>query len=261
MRGLWVATAVWTVLLCAAGARAQGEPTEAELQEARALFVAGQAAVESGRWADAVERFSRAYELSGVPTALYNVAYALRSLGRHRESRDAFRRLMAEHPDLDDATRSEAERSLAEVEARVAVVSVQGLDEGTRYTVRFDGRRIEDDGSRPLRIDADPGEHTLTIRSPETEPFVWEGTLGDGEAMTVEAELTPVSIGGGGGVGAGAGAGSGGTGPTDDGGSFLSSPWLWIAVGVVLLAAGAGVAYLLYQDAQLDPNSDRVYEL
>ncbi len=246
------------VLLLAASAEAQrAEPTDAELQEARALFVAGEAAIESGRWADAVERFSRAYELSGVPVALYNVAYSLRSLGRHRESRDTFRRLLRDHPDLDPDLGAESERYLREEEARVAVLSVAGLDAETRYDVRLDVRPIEDDGARPLRIDADPGGHTLTIRSPATEPYIWEGTLAEGQELTVEAELVPARIGGG---EVGGGGGGGPVTPPDEGG-LLSSPWFWIAVGVVVLGAGAGVGYLLYQDAQLDPQSRRVYEL
>ena len=34
-----------------------------ETEEARALFVAGSAAVEGGRWSDAVDSFERAYAL------------------------------------------------------------------------------------------------------------------------------------------------------------------------------------------------------
>jgi len=231
-------------------------PSEAEVEEARALFMAGEAAVDSGRWADAVESFSRAYELSGVAAALYNVAYALRSLGRHVESRDAFRRLFSQHPDMAPELRQEAERYLEEEEARIAVVELSGLDADTRYTVRLDGARRADSGDRPLRLEADPGTHTVMVRTPETEPFVWEGELADGARRDIEVELAPIGSEGGGG-----GSGGAGSGTVDGGGGLTSSPWFWLAVGVVVVGAGAGAAYLLHDGAQLDPMSNRVYEL
>src|SRR5690348_4287673 len=75
------------------------EPSQAQIDQARGLFVRGTSFVENGQWADAISTFSQAYELSGVPPALYNVAFALRALGRHVESRDAFEALLERHRD------------------------------------------------------------------------------------------------------------------------------------------------------------------
>jgi hypothetical protein len=91
------------------------EPTQTQFVEARDLFVRGTSFVENGQWADAITTFSQAYELSGVPPALYNVAFALRALGRHVESRDAFEALLERHrDDLDPEMRTLSERYVEE---------------------------------------------------------------------------------------------------------------------------------------------------
>jgi len=250
--------AVALPLLAASAAQAQGhEPSDAALAEARALFMAGQAAVDAGRWADAVTNFSRAYELSRVPAALYNLGFALRALGRHREARDAFTRLLERHARMDRQLRQDSRAYRDEEAGRVAVIQLTGLDPDSHYDIRFDGARFEDGGDRPFRLESDAGSHTLTARAPGIRPFVWEGVLSDGQRLTIEVALVP--------EGGATPSGPIGPGPTpppnDSGGGLLSSPWFWLGVGVVVLGAGAGLGYFFYQDAQLDPQSDRVYEL
>jgi tetratricopeptide (TPR) repeat protein len=229
-----------------------------EVAEARALFQAGEAAVEAGRWADAVDSFRRAYELSNVPAALFNLGYALRALGRHREARDAFAELLREHPRFDRELREEARRYEAEAEARIAMVQLQGLAADIRHVLRFDGRPIADDGARPISLEADPGAHTLTVRLEGRTPFVWEGDLGPGQRLAIDVELPMLT----------SASGERWTGgepeaPVDeDDGSVIESPWFWILLSVGLLGAGAGITgYLLWDAAQIDPESNRVYTL
>lgn len=238
-------------VICPAGAVAQAEaPTSAELAEARALFLAGEAAAQSGRWTDAIERFGRSYELSEVPAALYNFAYALRSVGRSREARDAFARFLASHPEADAELRDRAGRYRAEEEARIATLVVTELGDGS-YRVVLDGGRLADSGERPLEVPSDPGSHTLTIRGDGNAPFVWEGVLAAGERRWVAyaPEL------------GGAGARVADEGESD-GLSVLESPWFWIGSLVALAAIGGGVGYyLVWSAGQVDPGSDRVLEL
>jgi tetratricopeptide (TPR) repeat protein len=245
---IWIA-ATAAVLLGSSALVASEQRREADLEEARARFVAGQAAVESGRWADAVDDFRRAYELSEVPAALYNVGFALRALGRHREARDVFERLLGRHADMDATLREEAQRFRREAAARVVALELVGLDPGVTHAIRFDGRPVPDEGQRPVAIEGDPGTHALTVRREGHEPFVWEGALRDGERREIAIELLPVGAGGGGGGG------------VDEGGGVLSSPIFWVVVGAALIGGGVAAFLVIQGGGQLEPNSDRVVEL
>lgn len=222
--------------------RPTSAPTDNEVAEARALFMAAQAAVEAGRWADAVDSFSRAYTLTGAASALFNLAYAYRALGRHLEARDTFEALLIDHPDFDTLRRAEAERLRDEVAARITVLSVAGLAPDVDYVVRLDGTRVDDTGARPLELEADPGEHRLTVRGPQDiEAFDWEDVLDDGDQVTVDYEAQTERPSGGGGI--------------------LSSPVFWTVLGVVLVGAGVGLGVGLGGDEHISPMSDRRFTL
>jgi len=225
------------------------QPSDANVAEARALFIAGQAAVDSERWADAVDSFQRAYALVHAPSALYNVAYALRALGRHRESRDAFERLLTQHEDLSDQLRTESRRYLEEERRRVAVLMLQGLDPDTTYTVRLDGEARQDDGRRPLLAEADPGSHTLTVRAPGVDaPFVWEGQVDEGAHPRVIVHFdAPLH--------SGSGA------PAAHHGGVLHSPIFWTIVGVLVVGGAVTAGVMLGRGNTVSPQSDRVYNL
>jgi len=228
----------------------RARPSENDVAEARALFVAGQAAVDSERWADAVDSFQRAYVLVHAPSALYNVAYALRALGRHRESRDAFERLLTGHENLPEPLLTESRRYLEEERGRVAVLMLEGLDPDTTYTVRLDGESRQDDGRRPLLAEADPGSHTLTVRAPGVDqPFVWEGHVDEGAHPRVAVHFeAPLRAGG-------------GDEPHPHRGGVLRSPIFWTVVGVLVVGGAVTAGVMLGGGNTVSPQSDRVYNL
>ena len=240
-RHAWVgAVGLWAAVSLVPHA-ALADASEEDIAEARTLFVSGQRDVDAGRWADAVDNFERAYELSGVPTALYNLGFALRALGRHRDSRDAFDRLIREHPDFDAERLEQAEVYLDEAKSRVAVIEILALADALRYRISFDGQRVEDDGDRPISIDTDPGSHTLSVRHSDSAPFLWEGNVSEGELLSVTYEPTEDDDESGGGE--------------EEGSSVFESPWFWVITGAIV-AAGAGVGLFLYWDSlELEPNN------
>src|SRR5688500_19004116 len=71
-------------------AYAESTPVDQE----REHYVRGLEAARREAWSDAVVHFRLSYELSGTSASLYNLAVALRALGRHRDARDAFDRLL-----------------------------------------------------------------------------------------------------------------------------------------------------------------------
>lgn len=208
------------------------EPSAAAVQEAKALYIAGNRAVEQGRWSDALVDFERAYALSGVPAALFNVATTLRAIGRHVESRDAFAQLLAKHPTLDPEIRTQAEKYLAEERARIGTLTLDGVPAKARIYV--DGHETTD-----TTIDVDPGKHSLRVDDAKSKPFTWEGSFGDGEHRSVVVKMLPADVA---------------KPPEKSSGGVLSSPWFWGAVGVVIVGGAAG-AYFYDRSRQLGPDS------
>jgi tetratricopeptide (TPR) repeat protein len=212
------------------------EASEASREEARALFVAGSAAVDAGRWADAVGSFERAYQLTRAPSALYNLALSLRALGRHREARDAFARLLGEHDVPEGELRSSAEQMRREEAARVAVLALVGLEEQAPTALRFDGRDVDVGGRATLELETDAGSHTLVAEREGDERFLWEGRLQDGERQVLRIAFPSRPAAG------------------DDTALHV----VLVVVGVAALAAGGGVlGWSLQESAQLVPTYEQ----
>ncbi|MGE0786520.1 MAG: tol-pal system YbgF family protein [Sandaracinaceae bacterium] len=217
-------------------------PTETDIQQAQALFVAGAAAIDAGRWSDAIDNFSRAYALTCAPSALYNYGVALRALGRHREARDAFARLLSEHPSMAEEIRANAENYRREEAARVAVLELAGIEPDVHPDLSLDGRAVADSGERPLVLETDAGDHSLIARIDEHLPFVWEGPLSDGQRELITVTFRPIPSGGGDGVDP----------------AVIIIP---ILVGLAI-AGGIVAAVVLQDDAQLRPSfPDRTIRL
>lgn len=89
--------------------------------EARALFEAGLLAFQNSRFEDALERFNRAFELSGREELLFNVGIAADRLRRDDIAIDAFERFLESDPPADYRRQAEARleflrREVAEAE-------------------------------------------------------------------------------------------------------------------------------------------------
>ncbi|MBI2394671.1 MAG: hypothetical protein HYV09_34200 [Deltaproteobacteria bacterium] len=227
----------------------KGEPSSAAVQEAKALYIAGNRAVDQGRWSDALVNFEKSYALSGVPAALFNVATTLRALGRHVESRDAFAQLLEQHPKLDPEVKAQAEKMLDEEKARVASLVVADLpSKKDDLRVSLDGKVQKDDGARPLAFEVDPGKHALRVEEPKSKPYTWEGTFADGEKKQVTVKMVPADVP------------PPPKKPEEPKSSVWASPWLWTAVGVVIVGGAAG-AYFYDRSKQLEPGSGNVVKL
>lgn len=219
-----------------------GDPSPEELAEARARYQAGNAAASAGQFADALEDFVRAFELSGNPAALYNAARTLRSLGRHVDARDAFDQLLHDFPDVSAATRDEATTLRAEEASRVAELRLLELPDPTPALVlRIDGTVRLDGGQRPFVLEVDPGRHGVVVTLEHFRPFTWEGEImpGGAEALTVRLEPEP----------------------TTASTSIVEEPLLWIVIGAVVIAGAAVGGYFAWDAAQLRPESQNVIRL
>jgi tetratricopeptide (TPR) repeat protein len=93
--------------LTSATATAQ-EGGELATEEARGLFAAGRSAYDAGRFEQALNYFSQAYELSHRGALLFNMASAAERLRRDAEALGFYERYLQEVPDAGNRTFVEA---------------------------------------------------------------------------------------------------------------------------------------------------------
>ncbi|HJK89890.1 MAG TPA: hypothetical protein RMH85_34455 [Polyangiaceae bacterium LLY-WYZ-15_(1-7)] len=219
---------------------ASAQTRDATRERARQAYQAGLEAAEQGLWADALEQFEEAYALTGSPVALQNVGLVLRSLGRHREARDVFARLVREHP--DDPSTEENTRLRDEQAARVAVLTLVGLDPEAPHRVRLDGEvRAEAAEGPELEVEADPGRRVLIVDREGYRPYEWAGVLEDGERQRLRVTLEAMEM-------------------PDDRRRVRRA---LITVGTILLVGAAALAtgLVLRNRSQLDPETSNVRAL
>lgn len=97
-------------------------------EEARGLYLAGQAAFDAGRYDDALTRFEESYRLSNRPELLFNMGHSAQLDGQLARAIDAFERYLEEAPNgpnwdgLDERIESLRERVAQEAATRAPQV-------------------------------------------------------------------------------------------------------------------------------------------
>jgi len=86
--------------------------------EAKALFAAGRAAFDSGRFADALDYFERSYAISKRPGLLYNIGIVRDRLRDDKRALEAYEAYLAAVPDASN--RAEVETRASAIRAALA---------------------------------------------------------------------------------------------------------------------------------------------
>ena len=170
-----------------------------EVDPARAAaeaFREGSVAADDLRWRDAERAFARAFELSGLPQALYMQGVALRALDRPVEARDTLRRVVAllerdataraENADILAEARALAEQS----EARIARLDIGPLPPDV--ILRVDGR-VHRAANERVEIEVDPGTRSVVVEREGHDTFVWSGDAAPGARTTVDVVQRPIA--------------------------------------------------------------------
>jgi tetratricopeptide (TPR) repeat protein len=193
-----------------APARATGETAKGDVH-----FRRGYQKYQLGELEEALTEFKKAYEASGDPSHLFNVAQCHRRLGQHRAALNAYRAFLREGGDAP--MRRQAERFAKEMEQELA----RGVDKPAPEAA----------GPAPAARPAPPatGGHVDTT-SAAARGAAPERTPGPG-ALTPAPPPAP-------GLSLAAAA------PPPASPRFYERAWFWGAAGVVV-AAGATTALLL----------------
>lgn len=204
--------------------------SSADVRVANDLYTAGLEHVKAGEWESARQAFSRAYELYPQPVILANLAGAEVRTGRLVSGVEHYRQLLKDPSGMSAEEIGLLERAMRASEARLAHVRivVVGHERGDR--VELDGVPL---AAAALDIDypVDPGRHVVTAARAGWETAEVEVSLAEG--ATKRVRLAPRLL-------ATSSARAGWPADSDGKGrGVTSSPWFWIATGVVVVGAAA----------------------
>lgn len=176
------------LVLCVAAAAFAAPNSELE---ARTLFDRGKVAMGSGRFAEATELFQRSLKLVPKPSAAFNLAVALRGMGKPKESAEVFGELLAgKYGTLPADRRSEIQSLIREVGAEIATLSISASG-AARIDVHVDGSRVASIApQQSISIRVNPGERVVTLSAAKRDPVERRVTLAAGKSARVSATLT-----------------------------------------------------------------------
>jgi hypothetical protein len=169
---------------------------QAAAQEAdtdpRVLFQEGQAAYNGGDYDKALEKWQKAYELSGRSALLYNIAQAYSRLGRVTEEKAALEGFIAADTGPEELKAS-AEERLRSLEQRIARTGIHIEGDVAGAEVFVDGESV---GSLPLsgKISIAPGRHRVTATAEGYVDAVSTVVVPAGETVSVELHFEPVEV-------------------------------------------------------------------
>lgn len=262
-----VAVAVGLATVVAPYVAQAQQPSARERAQARAAFQRGERAFDAGRTEEALDDFRRAFRLAPHDAVRFNIAVCLERLGRFIEAAQEYDAAAVSEM-LDAPTLQRAREQAARVRLSTATLVVSGSPAGADVLVD-DERRC----ALPCRVQVDPGERRVVVRSSDGEASRTLTVARGAEArVRLAVERTPPSGGGGGGGGTGGSGGGGGDGDGGDGDGDgepedEASGWrgpgalTWIGGGVAVAGAIGVVAFGLqasglHDDFQRTPTAD-----
>lgn len=241
-------------LVAAPSLPARAAEPKGDRAAAAALLDRGNQLMREHAYEAALDHYVRAHQTYSSAKILLNVAEALLALGREEEAARRFEQFLAEAPaEGVAAQRKLATERLAELDARLGRIDLAGSDEGLELVV--DGERRGVTPLPPVRVD--PGRRAVVARAQDgvelrqdvlvrrgrTEPLVLarpRGLVSTPAVAPAPPALMPDA--------ASVSAAASPPGLSADTLEVLSSPWLWVAIGVLaaggtslaLVAAGGG---------------------
>jgi len=180
--------------LSAAPARADDEPTSADIAAARALGQEGVKLADAGNCHDAVDKLARAEKLYHAPTTLARLGECQVQIGRLVDGTESLNRVIREPlgpnaPPAFAAAQERAKKIVAEAKPKIAKlkIAVAGPSDVT-WAVKVDGESMplaNLNMNRPM----DPGEHVIEATAPGYKVARAKVTLAEGGTDSVALNL------------------------------------------------------------------------
>lgn len=159
-----------------------GSVGRAQYSEARALYEAGVAAFEDGRYQDALERWESAYSRDPRPQLLFNLGTAAERLARFEDARAYYRLYLEQAPDAPNIT--EVRSRLARLDAQIASTERRNTPEIADEPVRA----LPVAEETPAEVDASTESSAASPVGPVVTMSLGGGLLIAGAVMAAVAQ-------------------------------------------------------------------------
>lgn len=157
--------------------------------QARYFDRAGRQAFERRRYDDALEHFLLAHDVAPSPRSLFNIALCAMLARRDAEAFAFFEEYVRVGAADDPARRDEAERAMAELRGRVAVVRVESDPPGA--TIFVDRVELGSHGVTPRSVVVPAGPARLELRLPDHAPAAARVEARTGATVGTRVALAP----------------------------------------------------------------------
>ena len=170
--------------------------------QARSLFREGVALMNRGAFAEALDRFDRAYDLWANPKILLNIATTLRQLGRLAEAANAYQDYLNDKQ-ADPSRTAEVKKQVEEIDKNVGVLEIVVAVPGATISVyaknpqreRGRGKSLlkvvgdQSDTESGWTVRVSPGEHLVSVAKEGYQSVTESVTLAAGERRTLRLTL------------------------------------------------------------------------
>jgi hypothetical protein len=186
----------WSVGALADAPAAPVAPAAADVAAARALFAAGVADEQAGRWADALSKIRRASAVKLTPGIRFHIALCEERLGHLVAA-------YAGYTDAQTAARAENNREvldlvsdpLRDLKVRMPTVTVnlpkRFMTPSSGAEVRLNGATIAP-ASLGAPVPVDVGSHTIQATAPGQTPYAMTLTVVERQAATLDIQFLPL---------------------------------------------------------------------
>lgn len=234
VRSLVLVITLLVTIAVPAFAQTATKASSGDVRLANDLYKSGHEKLKTGDWDGAREAFARAYALYPQPVILVNLAGAEVQTGRLVQATEHYRQFLKNTSGLDPAEVDIAKKAMAKVEARLAHLRITVANTTASDSIELDGRALPE-AALDVDYPVDPGNHVIRIMRNGAEDARADVTLAESESKAVRLVAKPIAY----------------SPPpplpstTDDkdkkSGSIFSSPWFWVASGVVVVGAATAI--------------------
>ncbi|MBI5534343.1 MAG: tetratricopeptide repeat protein [Deltaproteobacteria bacterium] len=176
---------------------AWAQPTQAEINKAKAAFNAGLALEAAGDWAQALGRFREVTAVKATPQALFHIGRCLEKLGKWTEAVGTYRLAVEKAEGSSEASvRQQADAARVSLESRLPKLVIERGRGAESASITLDGVAL---GSTAIgnSMPADPGPHVIVATQPGKPPATFNVVLAEGETkqlpIVMEAAPPPVA--------------------------------------------------------------------